>query len=272
MISAQDQARNAVISYLAVARCAEKGAENLTWPIHPSLQAAYDILEPIFGSTIITGGDGQGHLNEPERWTVLLKSLPELAADKEKEPAATVIGNHWAQKDCAPKAKWTGLKNWINDTRNASKAKKPLQTSKKQKTTTSGNNNNPVDDGIALELWKYDTVFKYAYPRLDENVSKMRNHLLKAPFAVHPKTGRVCIPFDPSKVDDFDPLAVPTLGQLAAEIDSDPDKSKSDLDKTSLGPVIHFFRSSFLKPLLNSVWRNERRERERIKATQGTDF
>lgn len=37
--------------------------------------------------------------------------------------------------------------------------------------------------------------------------------------AVHPKTGRVCVPIDPAKVREFDPFVVPTLGQLQRQID-----------------------------------------------------
>ena len=78
--------------------------------------------------------------------------------------------------------------------------------------------------------------------RLDIAVSKGMNHLLKAPFVIHPKTGRVCVPFRVAKVDSFDPdkvsfffsadlrilwnfikltsSKVPTVLQLVEEIDS----------------------------------------------------
>ncbi len=64
-----------------------------------------------------------------------------------------------------------------------------------------------------------DIIMQYTYPRLDAEVSKHRNHLLKAPFCIHPSTGRVCVPVDPKEVDKFDPQTVPTMHQLLKELD-----------------------------------------------------
>jgi DNA primase small subunit len=66
-----------------------------------------------------------------------------------------------------------------------------------------------------------DIILQYTYPRIDAEVSKHRNHLLKAPFCVHPKTGRICVPVDPEKIDDFDPELVPTVGQVLGELDAE---------------------------------------------------
>ncbi|CEM06818.1 unnamed protein product [Vitrella brassicaformis CCMP3155] len=93
----------------------------------------------------------------------------------------------------------------------------------------------------------------YAFPRLDINVSKGFNHLLKAPFCVHPKTGRVCVPIDPEKAHLFDPTAVPTLRSLVDEVDSGESDAKMGPSKTSLDPYVDFFRTQFLSPLLKDT-------------------
>ena len=72
-----------------------------------------------------------------------------------------------------------------------------------------------------LDAWRYELVLTHCYARLDINVSKTQNHLLKSPFCVHPKTGKVCVPIDPHMVDDFDPFStsyVPTLNSLQHEV------------------------------------------------------
>lgn len=106
----------------------------------------------------------------------------------------------------------------------------------------------------SMKNLKEEIILQYFYPRLDINVTKGFNHLLKAPFCVHPKTGKISVPFNPKLVDNFDPGHVPSLHGLIEEInaydkktmeqeqhlmDSDagmtPSKSKiKDYKKTSL--------------------------------------
>lgn len=129
-------------------------------------------------------------------------------------------------------------------------------------------------DARALLEAKQDIVLEYTYPRLDIEVSKKLNHLLKSPFVVHPGTGRVCVPIDIKELEDFDPLAVPTVQELLGEIDAwkdkddddgdddgvdddgeDVDKSKgvSDWEKTSLKPYVDYFRS-----FVNGIMKDEK--------------
>lgn len=124
-------------------------------------------------------------------------------------------------------------------------------------------------DAKALLEAKQDIVLEYTYPRLDIEVSKKLNHLLKSPFVVHPGTGRVCVPIDLRNLEDFDPLGVPTVQGLLAEIDawkddsgSEDSKPVADWEKTSLKPYIDRFRL-----FVNGIMKDEKvakvkRERE----------
>ena len=105
-------------------------------------------------------------------------------------------------------------------------------------------------DPKALLEAKQDIVLEYTYPRLDIEVSKKLNHLLKSPFVVHPGTGRVCVPIDTRHIEDFDPLGVPTVTELLKEIDTwtppgheeKHGKTIQDWEKTSLKPYMEYFR------------------------------
>jgi len=116
------------------------------------------------------------------------------------------------------------------------------------------------------------------YPRLDVEVSKHLNHLLKSPFCVHPGTGivplipifmsgRVCVPIDSTNPEAFDPLAVPTVTELLNEIDtwqrsSSENISKerlSDWEKTSLRPYVNHFKEHI--DLVMSEERDLKRQR-----------
>jgi len=102
----------------------------------------------------------------------------------------------------------------------------------------------------------YEVVFAYTYPRLDVEVSRHVNHLLKAPFCVHPKTGKVCSIIDPKEVKSFDPDNQPTLLGLVKEYNANTkgdagakEKSRKGWKNTSLREVVEVFRRTFLNDL-----------------------
>ena len=132
-------------------------------------------------------------------------------------------------------------------------------------------------DAKALLEAKQDIVLEYTYPRLDVEVSKKLIHLLKSPFVVHPGTGRVCVPIDPRTLEAFDPLAVPTVTTLLAEIDTwdrehGPEddgssvatqtKRRPDHEKTSLKPYVEYLKA-FAQDLMKeeTVIKRERDDR-----------
>lgn len=238
------------------------------------LARSYDILEPLFVKHVLPS-DGHGLLASEERWTALLESLPDAAA-----PVRDNLLKQWgsgkgAAAATTPAEKWTELQKHLSVfVKKASSLSTPgagIAKAAKTMATT---------ERHRVEQWAAVTVFRHAYPRLDLNVSKMRNHLLKSPFCVHPKTGRVCVPI--ADIDTFDPFAVPTLPQLMRELDEYATTNNShgneenravrcDWQKTSLKQYFDPFVKDFLEPLNRAVRRANRDEMEQEAALIG-DF
>lgn len=233
---------------------------SLSSPLHPTLSRAYKILEPHFVKDVITK-DSHGLLATPASWIKLLMTLPD-AADSVKMKLKDKWGS--SKDKSTPADKWNELKTSLAalvGKGSSAKASKGMSNA----------------DRTRIEQWPVETVFKYTYPRLDINVSKMQNHLLKSPFCVHPKTGRVCVPIEAGDAESFDPFDVPTLARLMRELDdyeAGDDKDNSitcDWQKTSLREPFERFQKQFLTPLLNEERRMQREERERRAAVVG-DF
>eukprot|EP01137_Pigoraptor_chileana_P000171 Opistho-2@35874 len=177
------EGRAAIAEYLTVVRGGDGKAKKSMFygnEIHPSLQRASNILHDHFDSVIVRD---QGHFDTPERWEKVLQ----LVGDEELKARLkdTFASCHSGEE------RWQLLRREVDDTKIKS-----------------------------LRFCEEEIVFQHMYPRLDVNVSKGLNHLLKSPFCVHPKTGRVCVPLDVQNIRSFDPFAVPTVTDLLNELDS----------------------------------------------------
>ncbi len=120
------------------------------------------------------------------------------------------------------------------------------------------NMNNKNVKSVEVRANKMEIIFSYVYPRLDVEVSRHVNHLLKSPFCIHPKTGKVCTIIDPKQCDTFDPSKQPTLISLIEEYNKAGKENKNKTNgnigaigwrDTRLKNVIQVFRETFLNGL-----------------------
>ena len=250
-----DQQRAAVAKYLTIVEGNSKSAQRmkLSVPLHPSLRKAMDVLEPVFVENIIQE-HGQGLLCDPEHWGKILDMLPEVEGLREDVEKAWT--NHNVCKNADDR--WNKLKTICQQfLRRVGAGKHQLKRK--------------------LMLCPKEIIFICTYPRLDVNVSTHRNHLLKSPFVIHPKTGRVCVPIDPETCDEFDPFDVPTLSTMSAEINAydqdhggDESKKVKDVAKTSMYKHVKYFEKNFLGPLYSRIRLKFREEAEKKAAETGS--
>ncbi|XP_028393344.1 DNA primase small subunit-like [Dendronephthya gigantea] len=135
-----------------------------------------------------------------------------------------------------------------------------------------------IELGSGMKKYREEIMFQYCYPRLDVNVTKGLNHLLKSPFCIHPKTGRVCVPIDIDKVDSFDPFEVPTISELCQEIDdtgkntpiNESQQSESQTSKGYKSALLESSMKVFEKFLQKLAVENQRRNRDKRKENEKT--
>ncbi|QWU88896.1 hypothetical protein CA3LBN_003204 [Candidozyma haemuli] len=266
-----ESARKSIVEYLDVlgGRSSKMGKTSLSLkkPFHPHVERSFDILKTYFQEIV---------LEDQNPW----------------ETSASSDENAWGKVDellsfipdqalrAALKSKWKESSSY-----SSSKAKWDDINTVAQKILKHQSQVSQLNDA------KKEIIIYFMYPRLDIEVSKQLIHLLKSPFCIHPGTGNICVPFDPTKnlsantEDDhygFNPMTAPNLSQLQDEIDtweakrvnrdssqplSDSEDQNAastrvpDYEKTSLKPYVQYF-SSFVNGLLKEELKSSKRERE----------
>ncbi|XP_019310363.1 DNA primase small subunit isoform X1 [Panthera pardus] len=218
--------RSGIVEYLSLVKGGQdvKKKVHLSEKIHPFVRKSINIIKKYFEDYALVDQD---ILENKESWDKILALVPETIHEKLQQNF---------QKHHNSLQRWEYLK----------------------KTISSQDNTKNDKCGPWLE---WEIMLQYCFPRLDINVSKGINHLLKSPFSVHPKTGRISVPIDVQKVDQFDPFTVPTISSICRELDtistnegkrneaeSDIKHRTRDYKKTSLAPYIKVFEQ-FLENL-----------------------
>ncbi|KAM9785977.1 DNA primase small subunit [Neosynchiropus ocellatus] len=227
-------ARSAVAEYLSLVKGGDEMVKKvvLSDPIHPFIRESLSVVERYFPKYALQDQDILGGKKSVDK---VLGLIPE---DARKELQQDF------QNEKKPESRWKLIQD---------------QAKRKQGTSKKGHH------------FEKEIMLQYCYPRLDVNVSKGVNHLLKSPFSVHPKTGRISVPIDLKHLDSFDPFTVPTISMICEELDhpkpgeeeayekdgeDGAEKRKiRDYKRTSLAKYVKFF-DQFLDELCRS-WKGE---------------
>lgn len=180
----QPDARRAIADYLTLV----KGGDNIVRRVeldqsrglHPMVSKALAVIDQDFEDLMIKEQDFLGSEH-------LVQNVIDLASD-EKELHRKLSDlckmHHKSSKDC-----WATMVKASN----AYRSKR------------------------GYNYFLQEVKLQHCFPRLDVNVTKGMNHLLKLPFCAHPRTGNICVPLDIDNIDKFELASVPKVNNLTAE-------------------------------------------------------
>ncbi|GAA5851372.1 hypothetical protein JCM8547_004222 [Rhodosporidiobolus lusitaniae] len=211
-----DDQRSAIVRYIDIIKgytTMDKRIQ-LSRPLHPTLERAFDKhLKTAFANVVLAD---QECLQDEKQWESVAKLIP----DKEK-------ATHLLREIPPSSSSLSSRERWQ---RLRSAPSGPAAASAQTKQKLAEKHSDAVDE----------LIIQYTYPRIDTEVSRKLNHLLKSPFCVHPGTGKVCVPLLASEIDKFNPDDVPTVGKLLMEIEALVRQEFKDADwsRTSLKPYV----------------------------------
>lgn len=232
-----DEQRSAVASYFSVYKGQEKGAAKLATTLddHPSVSRAYEILLTAFEEFILPN---QALLEDASHQDTVLGYVPSDAVRASIKHRWTINGT--AGNDISVR-RWHIVKEEI------AREKEALLRGANSRSLEALRSAKQLEKGLK------DIILAYAYPRLDVEVSKKMNHLLKAPFCVHPKTGKICVPIDPARAWEFDPDSVATVGGVLNQLnDVKGAPAGEEWRSTDMAEAVTTFRSCLLDGLMTA--------------------
>lgn len=189
---------------------------NLRRPYHPHLLRSLNLLKPIFTDFILL---------EQDPWRDDANAFETLLTNLFDRQHMESLKTFWTKNpNRSSLDKWKDIdqiaqSNFINSTNNSNSKNQNLR--KKEFMNK-------------LQECKEDIIMLTLYPKLDVEVTKQVNHLLKSPFCIHPATGKICVPIN----NDFNPDMAPMLSKIQFEFES----LNGSNNKTSLEPFILYFQ------------------------------